>query len=160
MKPTRLNASLFTSGSPEDRRIFADNLISGLKADGFAMIKNHGIPAELLCELFEHVCCTAGKLLLFLLSRNLGSILAPPFYYAKKSSYLDAKQERLFFDLPIGVKRACAHQGGTRPKRGYNGYSVEKSWKISPGNENLHDATDARVSRSLSTFKPDVIRNQ
>lgn len=54
-------------------------------------------------------------------------------------------KEQRFFDLPIGTKTTCAHKGGPIPVRGYNGYSQEKSWKLSPGNEKLTDAKDARV---------------
>lgn len=56
-------------------------------------------------------------------------------------------KHRKFFDLPLDTKITCAHEGGPLPVRGYNGYSQEKSCKLSPGNEGSLDARDARVSR-------------
>ncbi|KAL9122706.1 MAG: hypothetical protein Q9187_000744 [Circinaria calcarea] len=43
----------------------------------------------------------------------------------------------------------CSHKGGSAPVRGYNGYSQEKSWKLSPGNTHLSDAKDARESLDI-----------
>lgn len=50
-----LDAQLFTSGTPSERKKFAIALRDSLVQHGFARVINHGISASMVHELFQWV---------------------------------------------------------------------------------------------------------
>lgn len=56
MFPTVLDASLFRSGSHEERLHFAQDLVKAFKDDGFVKLRNHGISSSVIEDLFAWVC--------------------------------------------------------------------------------------------------------
>ena len=64
----------------------------------------------------------------------------------KKADTIVHPKHKRFFELPNQTKETCAHRGGPVPVRGYNSYGQERSWKCTPGGDELVDPKDARVS--------------
>lgn len=50
-----VDASSFASGSASERATFAADLWAALQEHGFVRVRNHGVPSNMIKELFEWV---------------------------------------------------------------------------------------------------------
>jgi len=53
-----LDASQLQAGG-EARKIFLKRLVKSFQDYGFVRLKNHGVPASQVQEMFQWVCCTS-----------------------------------------------------------------------------------------------------
>lgn len=64
-----LDASKFTSGSPEERAAYARDLLVQLGSNGYVRLKNHDISSELVDSCFGWVRLRASLSVAMLISR-------------------------------------------------------------------------------------------
>ena len=125
-----LDASYFLDNSL-NRSTFPQALLASLKSHGFVKLINHGIPHELIGEVFQLVRYLTSQLIIMLIR----------------------KQSKKFFDLPPESKEVIAHTPGPDPQRGWSRVGSEKTSavyeKIARCGAPPTNSADAKVTNRL-----------
>jgi isopenicillin N synthase-like dioxygenase len=127
-----LDFSSYVKGPASERERLCKGILENCATFGFMKLVNHGIPDEMVSEVFDWVSLECDRYL----------------WYTRA----DIRQSRRYFELPEEVKRKSARPSSRGPNRGWSSVGQEKLsgitgfWKGVKVPKMLEDAKVSSVS--------------